>query len=172
LKPRFLVLPTLFLVLPTLSLLAFTACDPTEPARATVVNGLPSEGAEAFTIDRAWYRTTLFFRPLKPGESSEAQSVGFGKESAYFVLSIGDPPRRFLAMSENELETAVGEQVRIEVRASNLRSTCIGTPRMSAADWQFTRERIFPGDQVEAFDAPCTGSPNQDGGVEADTGDR
>lgn len=168
-----MILRRLF-VLSSLSCLALAgglaACDPTDPARATIVNELPAEGAEAYTIEKAWYRTTLFFRPVKPGESSESASVGFGKETAYFVLAIGEPAQRYLAVSTNEIETSVGEQARIVVNASTIRSTCLGTPRMSEAEWNFARERIFPGDEIQDFGAPCyVPPPPGDGGVEAGT---
>lgn len=145
----------------------FAACDPNEPARMTIANELPAEGAEAFTIEKAWYRTTLFFRPIAPGETSETSSVGFGKEAAYFVLAIGEPPQRYLAVSTGEIETSVGEQARFVVNASTIRSTCVGAPRMTEAEWHFIRDRIFPGDDVQDFGAACfVPPPPYDGGAE------
>lgn len=148
---------------------SIAACDPAEPARVTIANELPAEGAEAFTIDKAWYRTTLFVRPVAPGEASESASIGFGKETAYFVLTIGDPPQRYLAMSTNEIETSQGEQARIVVNASTIRSTCIGAPRMTEAEYKFIRERIFPGEEVQELGAACFVPPPPgaaDGGSE------
>lgn len=169
LRRSFVATALLALGLAGAGITAFGACGPNEPARVTIVNELPAEGAEAFTVEKAWYRTTSFYRPVKPGETSESSSVGFGKETAYFVLAIGEPPQRYLAMSTNEIETEVGEQARIVVNASTIRSTCLGTPRMSEADWSFVRERIFPSDEIQAFSAPCFVPPAGDAGADAGT---
>jgi hypothetical protein len=167
---RFLVLGSLAAAASLGTASAFTACDPNDPARALVVNDLPAEGPESFTVEKAWYRTTLFFRPVKPGEGSEMPSVGYGREHAYFILSAGDPAKRFLAMSTAEIEVAVGEQSRIIVNASTIRSTCVGATRLGEADWNFIHERIFPGDEVEAFGASCVIPSGADGGAEGGEG--
>ncbi len=149
-----------------LAALAF-ACDPHEPARATIMNQLPAEGAASFTVDKTWFRTTLFFRPVKPGESTEAATVGFGRESAYFVLSLGDPAKRIFAISTREVEIAAGEQGSISVNPQSIRSACVGE-KLGKDEWNFMRERIFPNEDVLDFDAPCpTPAPVRDGGADA-----
>src|SRR5437868_2095500 len=103
------------------------ACD-NEAAEATVSNELPVEGGDAFTVERLWYRTTLFVRAIPPGATSESLRVGTGAEPAYAVLVIGEPPRRFVARSNDAVVTEPGESVRIVVSQEAMRSTCLGSP--------------------------------------------
>ena len=154
-----------FSVLAVTATRALSACDPHEPARASLVNELPAQGTESYTIEKAWYRTTLFFRPVRPGEVSETSSVGFGREHAYFVLAIGEPPRRIVAATSREVETSVGEQATIVVNLQTIRSECVGA-KLSEADWKFIRERIFPGDEIDGFGTACPQPAPSDGGAE------
>src|SRR5687767_8154528 len=105
------------------------ACD-NDPAEATVVNDVPNA-----TIEKVWFRTTLFTQPLETGQTSEPLRIGTGAEPAYAVMKIGE--RRFLARTNDPVFADPAGVTRIVFSPQSARSLCFGTPRLDAADHDF-----------------------------------
>jgi len=71
-----------FVLLSVLGLALVPGCD-NDPTEATVANELP--GA---TIEKTWFRTTLFTDPLATGQTSRTLRVGVGVEDAFAIARI------------------------------------------------------------------------------------
>jgi hypothetical protein len=139
--------PSLLLLLP---LLFVVACD-NDPTEASVVNELP--GA---TIEKTWFRTTLFAGALETGQTSQTLRVGAGVEHAYAIVKING--HSFLARTNDPIDAQEAEQTRIVFSPATARSLCFGDPRMSAEEQASIAERIFPSDELATAVQDC-GTP-------------
>src|SRR5690349_2008219 len=81
------------------------ACD-NDPTEASVVNEIPNA-----TIEKTWFRTTLFVDPLETGQTSRTLRVGVGIENAYAVVRING--HSFLARTNDPVDAPEAEQTRI-----------------------------------------------------------
>lgn len=127
---------------------ALLGCEP-DPTEASVVNDLP-----AATLEKVWFRTTLFAQPLETGQSSEPLRVGTGEEHAYALVRIGS--HAFVARTNDPVRAEAGEPVRIVFSPATSRSICFGDPKLTGADETFITSRVFPGDEVTTDPALCT----------------
>lgn len=133
-----------------IALAPISGCD-NDPAEASVVNDIP--GA---TIEKTWFRTTLFTDAIETGQTSRTLRVGVGVEHAYAIVRING--HAFVARTNEPVDAREGDQTRIVFSAATARSTCFGEPRLSPEDQAFARERIFPGDDVTDSVEEC-GAP-------------
>lgn len=131
-----------------LALLSTIAGCDAQPTEASVANDLPSA-----TIEKAWFRTTLFAQPLESGEASELLRVGTGVEPAYAVVRIG--AHAFVARTTLPARAEAGETLLISFSPATSRSLCFGEPRLDAEEEAFIRSRIFPGDAITSDPAQC-----------------
>jgi hypothetical protein len=129
-------------------LLGLFACD-NAPAEAVVVNGHAD-----MTLEKVWFRTTMFFRPIGPGSSSEALRVGTGVEHAYAVIRLGEDDldagtkaKRFVARTREPVDSQPSETVKIVFSPTATRSPC------TKEEWDFITTRIFPTEAIEPFEA-------------------
>lgn len=143
-------------------LVACPACETTSPAEAVVRNGFEPD-ATAPVLAKVWYRSTLWTGPIEPGTESGALRVGTGAERAYAIVTVGS--RSFAAVSREVITTSVGETKTLTFSAGESMATCFTTNRLSSEDYELVTTRIFPGDAVEPFDAPCAAA-----GTDADAG--
>jgi hypothetical protein len=144
------VLLSLLLAVSSCAAAFVSACD-NDPTEASVVNDVP--GA---TIEKAWFRTTLFTDPLETGQTSQTLRVGVGAEHAFAVVRING--HAFLARTNDRVDAAEAEQTRIVFSPKAARSLCFGEPRLSAEEQTDIAARIFPGDQLAAAVEEC-GAP-------------
>lgn len=135
------------LVLVSFLLAPVFACD-ADPTEASVVNELP--GA---TIEKVWYRTTLFTQPLESGQSSEPLRVGTGEEHAYAVVRVGT--HTYAARTAEPVRAEPGDSVRIVLSPTTVRSVCFGQPRITEEDQRFIASRVFPSDDLSSDPAGC-----------------
>lgn len=139
-----------FIFLVSFTLVAAPACD-NDPTEASVVNELP--GA---TIEKTWFRTTLFDAPLEAGQTSQTLRVGTGVEHAFAIVRIND--HAFLARTNDPVDAREAETTRIVFSPTTARSICFGELRLSAEEQADIAARIFPGDQLAIAVEDC-GSP-------------
>lgn len=125
-------------------------CD-NDPTEASVVNAIP--GA---TIEKSWFRTTLFSGPLETGQTSQTLRVGTGVEHAFAIVRIND--HAFLARTNDPVDAREAEATRIVFSPSTARSICFGEPRLSVQEQVDIAARIFPGDELAIASEDC-GSP-------------
>jgi hypothetical protein len=126
-----------------------SACD-NDPTEASVANELP--GA---TIEKVWFRTTLFEEPLENGQTSRTLRVGVGAEHAFAIVRING--HAFLARTNDPVDAAEAEQTRIVFSPATARSLCFGDPRLSAEEQTDIAARIFPGDGLATAVEECGG---------------
>src|SRR5688572_16653623 len=117
-------LACLLVLLPLVLLVPGCDNDPTE---ATVVNEVPG-----VTIEKTWFRTTLFAEPLETGQTSQTLRVGAGIEHAFAVVRIND--KTFLARTNDPVDVREAETTRIVFSPATARSMCFGDPRLSAEE--------------------------------------
>jgi hypothetical protein len=120
------------------------ACD-NDPTEASVVNEIP--GA---TIEKTWFRTTLFANALESGQTSQPLRVGAGVEHAYATVRING--HSFLARTNDPVDAHEAEQTRIVFSPTTARSLCFGDPRMTAEEQASIAERIFPSDELSTVE--------------------
>jgi hypothetical protein len=123
------------------------ACD-NDPTEASVVNELP--GA---TIEKTWFRTTLFTDPLEPGQTSRILRVGVGIEHAFAIVRIND--HAFLARTNEPVDAPEAETTRIVFSPATARSLCFGEPRLSLEEQTDIAARIFPGEELATAPEQC-----------------
>ena len=176
-KTSLLLSSAFVLVAIAITAAASSGCGSEDPAEGVVVNNLAAN--VPVTIEKVWFRTTLFTKPIAIGESSETLRVGTGTERAYALVRIGedDPDagasaRRFVAQTKEPISSEVAKKVTIDFSAASARSLCFGDPRLTRDEWDFITSRIFPGDAVVDFEDPgaClvdppAPAPSPDGGV-------
>ena len=133
-----------------LSLGVAPACD-NDPTEASVVNEVP--GA---TIEKTWFRTTLFDVPLETGQTSQTLRVGTGVEHAFAIVRINE--HAFLARTNEPVDAREAESTRIVFSPATARSICFGEPHLSAEEQADIAARIFPGDELAIAAEDC-GSP-------------
>lgn len=126
------------------------ACD-NDPTEASIVNEVP--GA---TIEKTWFRSTLFDTPLETGQTSQTLRVGTGVEHAFAIVRIND--HSFLARTNEPIDAREAETTRILFSPATARSICFGEPRLSAEEQADIAARIFPGDELAIAAQDC-GSP-------------
>jgi hypothetical protein len=149
----------------TIALAPVTACD-NAAAEAVVVNELGANDPP-ITLEKVWFRTTLFTRPVAPGESSETLRIGTGVEYAYAVIRVGQddpdggpPARRYVARTREPVDAQPATVTSIVFSATGSQSLCFGAPPLTREDWNFVTSRIFPSEQVEPYDpASCAAPP-------------
>jgi hypothetical protein len=144
---RRLPLSSRVLILVCSALGAAPACD-NEPTEASIVNELP--GA---TIEKTWFRTTLFSDSLEAGQTSRALRVGVGVEHAFAIVRINE--RAFLARTNEQIDAREAETARIVFSPTTARSLCFGEPRLSAREQAEIAARIFPGDELALRPEDC-----------------
>src|SRR5690349_8054156 len=99
-----------------LAVLLVPACD-NDPAEASVANDIPN-----VTIEKAWFRTTLFSEPIESGASSRSLRVGVGVEQAFAIVRIND--HAFLAVTNQPVDAPEAESTRIVFAPATARSLC------------------------------------------------
>src|SRR5690349_3983053 len=104
------------------------------PAEGEVLNQLG--GNAPVTIEKVWFRTTLFQRPVGDGEKSETLRVGVGTEPAYAIIRIGEE-KRYLARTKNPVVAEEEKKVTIAFNAANTQSLCFGDPKLTKEEWDF-----------------------------------
>jgi hypothetical protein len=127
--------------------LLLSACN-NEPTEASVVNDLPG-----VTIEKVWFRTTLFTEVIETGHASGTLRVGAGTEPAYAIVRING--HAFVARTNDPVDAPAAEQTSIVFSPTTARSLCFGEPRLDAEDQAFITSRIFPGDDIDATAAAC-----------------
>lgn len=133
-----------------LLLVPLPGCD-NDPTEAAVVNEVP--GA---TVEKTWFRTTLFAGPLETGQTSQTFRVGVGIEHAFAIVRIND--KTFLARTNDPVDAREAETTRIVFSPATARSLCFGEPRLSTEEQADIAARIFPGDELASTPEDC-GSP-------------
>ena len=123
------------------------ACD-NDPTEASVANEIP--GA---TIEKTWFRTTLFTGPLDSGQTSQTLRVGAGVEHAFAVVRVGE--HAFLARTNEPVDAREAESTRIVFSPATARSLCFGEPRLSPEEQADIAARIFPADQLATTAGEC-----------------
>lgn len=131
-------------------LLSAPGCD-NDPAEASVVNEVP-----AATIEKVWFRTTLFSDPLETGQTSRTLRVGVGVEHAFAVVRING--HAFLARTNEPVDAREAETTNIVFSPRTARSLCFGEPRLPAEEQADIAARIFPGDELATTPEKC-GTP-------------
>jgi hypothetical protein len=151
--------PALLLLAGSFAIALASGCTEAEPAEAVVLNRLSANAP--VTIEKVWFRTTLFARPIAMGETSESLRVGTGTEHAYAVVRVGeDEPdggaraRRFVARTKDLISSEAETKLTIELSTATAQSLCFGEPRLTRDEWDFITSRIFPHDRVVEFDDP------------------
>lgn len=153
------------------TILAAAACETTDPTEAVVANDLPGE----YTIVKVWYRSTLFLAPIPPGAESDTLRVGTGTEPAYALLAHGgsssnaDAGTTLLvpARTRDAVTVSPGEKTRIVFSPETAFVGCGGPSGLTAADYAFLAERIFPGDSPVPFaESGCSAPSSADAAVE------
>ena len=140
------------ILLPLVTVAALLACgQDNSPAEGEVLNLLG--GSAPVTIEKVWFRTTLFQRPIAGGEKSETLRVGTGTEPAYAVVRIGEE-KRYLARTKNPISSEAEKKVSIAFDVPNTQSLCFGEPKLTKDEWDFIKSRIFPADEVVDYDDP------------------
>lgn len=129
------------------AVLGTPACD-NDPTEASVVNDVP--GA---TIERTWFRTTLFSDPLETGQTSRTLRVGVGTEHAFAIVRIDG--HAFLARTNAPVDARESEQTLIVFSPATSRSLCFGEPRLSPDEQADIAARIFPGDELSTSPEEC-----------------
>lgn len=145
-----------------------SGCETTSPAEAVVHNGF-EPGVNAPLLAKIWYRSTTWTGPIEPDAESGALRVGTGTERAYAIVTVR--ARSFVAVSRDVITTSVGETKTLTFSADESMATCFTTNRLSAEDYDFVTTRIFPGDDVEPFDASCEGTSGDAGTDAGDASD-
>jgi hypothetical protein len=130
-----------------LLLAAASGCE-NDLAEASVANEI--RGA---TIEKTWFRTTLFTGPLEDGQTSQTLRVGVGVENAFAVVRIG--AHAFIARTNEPIDAREAESTRIVFSPASARSLCFGEPRLSPEEQAEIAARIFPGDELAASAAEC-----------------
>lgn len=133
-----------------LALAGVPGCD-NDPTEASVVNDVP--GA---TIEKTWFRSTLFAGPLETGQTSQTLRVGTGVEHAFAIVRINE--HVFLARTNEPVDAREAETTRIVFSPAAARSICFGEPRLSAEEQADIAARIFPGEELAIAASDC-GSP-------------
>lgn len=137
-------------VLSSLAVALVPGCD-NDPTEASIVNEVP--GA---TIEKTWFRTTLFAEPIETGQTSRTLRVGVGVEHAFAVVRIND--HVFLARSNEAVDARAAEATRIVLSPTTARSLCFGEPRLSPEEQAEIAARIFPWEELSSASEDC-GSP-------------
>jgi hypothetical protein len=134
------------------TLLVFVgACD-NDPTEASIVNEIPDA-----TIEKTWFRTTLFTEPVEPGQTSRTLRVGAGAEPAYAVVRIHG--HSFVARTNAVVDATEADHTRIVFSPATARSLCFGEPRLAADEEELVRTRIFPGDAIATSVEECAPIP-------------
>jgi hypothetical protein len=135
-------------VLLSLALAVVPGCD-NDPTEASVVNEVPNA-----TIEKTWFRTTLFTDPLVTGQTSRTLRVGVGVEHAFAIVRINE--RAFLARTNEPIDAREAESTRIVFSPVTARSLCFGDPRLSPEEQADIAVRIFPGDELATAVEDCS----------------
>jgi hypothetical protein len=134
-------------VLLSLALAVVPGCD-NDPTEASVVNEVPNA-----TIEKTWFRTTLFTDPLVTGQTSRTLRVGVGVEHAFAIVRINE--HAFLARTNEPVDAREAESTRIVFSPATARSLCFGEPRLAPEEQADIAARIFPGDELATAFEDC-----------------
>lgn len=128
-----------------------TSCEANDPVEATITNGF-APGPRAPTLEKVWYRSTLWRGPIAPQATSESRRVGTGAERAYAIMTLD--AQRFVIVSRAVITAAPGTSLSIEFSGESSAGQCLTATKLPAADYDFVTSRIFPGERAEPFGSP------------------
>lgn len=155
------------------AILFAAGCETTSPTEAVVHNRFAA-GPPAVVLKKVWFRSTLWNGPIVPEAQSDTLRVAAGTEPAYAVIEVAS--RSFVVKSRDLVTSSLGDTTTILFSPATTAGTCFTDARLSREDYELVTTRIFPGEPVEPFDAPCEIAESADGGMpdagtSADAGD-
>jgi hypothetical protein len=146
-------------------LLALGACDGSDATYAAATNTFPTApNAAPTSVYKVWFRSTLFTEPITPGNDTPVHLVAPGGDVAYAVLApgwnaddpdAGAPPALVGVRTTNGVFATKGEIARIELGPSTVRGACTGEPPLTKDEYDVIRDRIFPAENLPAFEQAC-----------------
>lgn len=142
------------------------------PTTAVVENRYPvahdGGSSTGTTVFKAWWVTTLFPTPVRPGATSETERTIPGSDYAYVLIAPGWVPdsdllpARLIALkSISKLSATEHSLLTIAVSDEGFAGNCAAGSTLDADDARLIVERIFPGEfaGVTYDPATCASTP-------------